>query len=674
MHRVCMIHRSILVCLIMVIGVVSHAQVTYSLGNESEYISRLEKEAAQAGNDSVRAYTYLKLSLLYRRVNDTTQSRRFLEMGVTASESYPFLKAAATYYTAIVRYGLRDLNQLAKYILQSDSMLARFSDPEAYRLRGTIQSNYGLIQQVRGNEKGAMDAFTHAATLASKSDDLFMLGKAHKLMAIVFMNANQRDKASSYLEQAIHSLEKSLSDNPVNLVELIEAYIIAGENYVYLEQYDAARNAIDKARKVLLQYPRSNLHLIFYYAEGIYFDKQKQHVRAIQSFDKGIVFANTLGALLAGNRVTYAKYKALSNLKEYRKAIVVLEDLLKSPVVFLQDKKLYYKELYTCYTRLGNVEQALYWADQYIVLSDSLYENKFQKDIIELETRYKNAENERKIAALQAETEKATLESRNTKLVNWMLVLVSLFLSIIMIFSIILYRNSRKLARQMELHYQQQLKDTEQKQQIQVSRALMQGEEQERKRLAIDLHDGLGGRLAAIKTRLSHIASKQSNGNERDLLSLQDQLDISSNELRRIARNMMPESLLQLGLEPALKDMCDSMSSAVTHITFEAFGLDNLLMQEKQVNIYRMVQELLTNAIRHAHATEVLVQCSQNASVFFITVEDNGKGFALVSNSHSKGIGLGNVRTRVEYLNGKLDIASVEGEGTTINIEFDVTR
>lgn len=674
MHRFCMLYRSILVCLIMFTRVVSHAQVTYSLGNESDYIVRLEKEAVQTGSDSVLAYTYLKLSLLYRRINDTTQSRRFLEKGVVASESYPFLRAAATYHTAIVRYGLRDLNQFAKYILKSDSMLARFSYPEAYRLRSTIQSNYGLIQQVRGNEKGAMDAFTHAATLASKSEDMFVLGKAHKFMAIVFMNANQRIKASSYLEQAIQSLEKSSSDNPVNLCELIETYIIAGENYVYLEQYDSARRTIDNARKVLLLYPHSNLYLIFYYAEGIYFDKQKQHARAIQSFDKGIAFAGKLGALLALNRVTYAKYKALSNLKEYRKAIVVLEDLLKSPAVFLQDKKLYYKELYTSYTRLGDAEQALYWADQYIVLSDSLYESKFQKDIIELETRYKNAENEKKIATLQAETEKATLESRNTKLVNWMLVLVSLFLGIIVIFSIILYRNSRKLARQMELYYQQQLKATEQKQQIQVARALMQGEEQERKRLAIDLHDGLGGRLAAIKTRLSHIASNQSNGSERDLLTLQDQLDISSNELRRIARNMMPESLLQLGLEPALRDMCDSMTSGDTHVAFEAFGWDNPLTQEKQVNIYRMVQELLTNAIRHANATEVLVQCSQNRNVFFITVEDNGKGFSIAPNAKSKGIGLSNVRTRVEYLDGKLEIASTEGEGTTINIEFDVTR
>jgi two-component system NarL family sensor kinase len=148
---------------------------------------------------------------------------------------------------------------------------------------------------------------------------------------------------------------------------------------------------------------------------------------------------------------------------------------------------------------------------------------------------------------------------------------------------------------------------------------------------------------------------------------------VSANELRRIARNMMPESLLLLGLEPALKDMCDSLSTDETQVVFQAFGINTAMHQEIQVNIYRIVQELLTNAFRHAHASEILVQCSQNSSRFFITMEDNGKGFDATASDARPGIGLSNARSRVEYLNGKLDISSVIGEGTTINIEFDVT-
>jgi two-component system NarL family sensor kinase len=136
---------------------------------------------------------------------------------------------------------------------------------------------------------------------------------------------------------------------------------------------------------------------------------------------------------------------------------------------------------------------------------------------------------------------------------------------------------------------------------------------------------------------------------------------------------MMPESLLLMGLEPALKDMCDSLSSDTTTVVFQPFGIQRDIHPEVQINIYRIVQELLTNAVRHAHAGEILVQCSQNGTRFFITLEDNGQGFDAAAVAAKPGIGLSNARSRVEYLNGKLDIVSAPGEGTTINIEFDVT-
>jgi two-component system, NarL family, sensor kinase len=154
-----MVYRFVLIGLIMVAPIVSHGQVSYSLGNEAAYIARMEREVAQSDDDSVRAYTSLKLSLLYKRANDTTQARRFLEKGAAAGKRYTFIGAASVYYRAIFLYAPRDLNNLERYILKSDSLLMRFSYPEAYRIRSMIYSNYGIIQQVKGNEKGAMDAF-----------------------------------------------------------------------------------------------------------------------------------------------------------------------------------------------------------------------------------------------------------------------------------------------------------------------------------------------------------------------------------------------------------------------------------------------------------------------------------------------------------------------------------
>jgi len=642
------------------------AQVAYSLGTENAYIANTEQEAIALKDDSLKANAFLKLSLLWRRMNNPEKSKHYLEQGTALAHKYPMLKAAAFYYQSIINYVPGDIASLEKNLLKSDSLLKPFTQAEAHKLRGIIWNNYAILQQARGDEKKAMDVFTNKAMPSAKlSGDFMVLGKTYKGISIIFMNADQRDKAAGYLSQAIEAIRKSPLENPVNLTELIEAYITAGENYVYAHRYDSARKVIAVAKSLLAPYPTSNLYMIYYYAEGVYLDRMQAYTEAIRSFDAGINLSTKLNSPYSLNRLKFAKYKSLSAQKRYPQAIAVLEDLLKSPYVLESDKKIYYQDLYTLYDRIGDSKNAFRWSSQYITLSDSLYEQKIQKEIAELESKYKHAEDQAEIAALQAEREKSEMAARNNRVLNILLGIISLFLLATALLAIKVYR--QRVAR-----YRQTIKDAEQQQQIQLAKALMQGEEKERKRLAIDLHDGLGGQLAGIKINLSRMATSDGSSG-MDLHKVIDQLDASSNELRRIARNMMPESLLLLGLEPALKDMCESLNSEKTQVVFQPFDISPALPREMQMNIYRMVQELLTNAIRHAAATEILVQCSQNSDRFFITIEDNGKGFDTATLGKKPGIGLSNVQSRVEYLKGKIDISSGAGEGTTINIEFDVT-
>jgi signal transduction histidine kinase len=133
---------------------------------------------------------------------------------------------------------------------------------------------------------------------------------------------------------------------------------------------------------------------------------------------------------------------------------------------------------------------------------------------------------------------------------------------------------------------------------------------------------------------------------------------------------MMPETLLKFGLEIALKDLCEFYMRDSIHIDFQAFCIQENLPLTVQINIYRIVQEILSNAIRHANAENIVLQCSQDGNDFFITIEDNGTGFDTSILARKKGMGLDNVKNRVEYLKGKTEIISTPGEGTTINIEL----
>lgn len=650
-------------------------QLLYSLDDDMAYITNLEMQADRASSDSVKAYLYLKISFLYRLVNDTSRIKGYLAKGIAMSEPYPFLKAASWFYKAQPLYAKREIPTIEKYFLTGDSLLQAFTTPEAYKIRAYIWHAYGSFQQIKGSDEGAMDVFVNKALpFATRSGDPFIIGNVNKAVAILFMNANQRRKAISYLETAALKVAQSPNEHPNRLETLCEIYITSAENYCALEVPDSAQPYLDRAWQMLHDKPNSNLNLTYAFAEGYYYQKLNQYTKAIQSFDKVINLGKNIPpAQFSVNRALYAKFKSLWLSRQYEAAIATMQQLLPSPLIFPVDRKLFYKELSDVYAATGNKSEAYKWASAYITISDSLYDAKFQNDLLELEKKYNEAENQKKIVALQVEKEKAELTSRNNKLLAWLLGIAGAFFLLAAGFIYVYNRNKRKLAEQRELNYKQQLNEAQQQQQLQLTEALLKGEEKERKRLAGDLHDGLGGMLAGVKINLSRIsASQNSTAVTNDLPAVIHQLDKSVNELRRIARNMMPESLLSSGLEVSLKELCESFITDNLKLDFQAYNIRKDLPQETQATVFRIVQELLTNAVRHAQAHNILVQCSQNENIFYITVEDDGKGFDTTVTEAKKGIGLINVKNRVDYLRGKWDIESTSNTGTTINIEFNV--
>ncbi|MDR3340052.1 MAG: sensor histidine kinase, partial [Candidatus Symbiothrix sp.] len=187
------------------------------------------------------------------------------------------------------------------------------------------------------------------------------------------------------------------------------------------------------------------------------------------------------------------------------------------------------------------------------------------------------------------------------------------------------------------------------------TQSVLDGETSERKRLAKDLHDGLGGMLSAVKVNLDNLEHLQ---NARELL------DRSIDELRRVAHHLMPASLLRLGLKASLEDFCLSIPN--TH--FHYYGEDKRLDEKTEILIYRCVYELVNNALKHSDAENFNVQLVQDADRISLTVQDNGCGFD--PQTVKEGMGLGNIRTRIAAFNGKIDIYSSQGNGTEVYVEF----
>lgn len=196
--------------------------------------------------------------------------------------------------------------------------------------------------------------------------------------------------------------------------------------------------------------------------------------------------------------------------------------------------------------------------------------------------------------------------------------------------------------------------------------------EQERTKMSRELHDGLGSMLSGIKHSFSAMKN-QLDLNEQQQIKFHsniEKLNDSIKELRNISHSMASESLLKYGLENSLKDYCQNINEpGVINISFTALHTEEMQLTEEQTfHIFRIVQELLQNVIKHAHATNTIVQISYNAKRLYLTVEDDGKGFDMETAKKKNGMGLKNIETRVKVLKGRIDFQTASGTSVLIEI------
>ncbi|RYY57154.1 MAG: hypothetical protein EOO09_03745 [Chitinophagaceae bacterium] len=294
---------------------------------------------------------------------------------------------------------------------------------------------------------------------------------------------------------------------------------------------------------------------------------------------------------------------------------------------------------------------------------DSALTDLMSKQSAELDKKYETEKKVSTIQRLEAEQKVQALTIRQKNLVNSIFIGAAIILALV---ALLIYRNYR----QKQKLQQQRIRELETENQLASAEAILQGEERERTRLSKDLHDGLGGMLSGIRHTLAGVGQSQSvpDAAMGTITRSIGMLDSSITEMRRLAHNLMPDALIRFGLDTALRDFChDINKSGALAVSYQSVGLAGLeIAGNTSVTIYRIVQELVNNIMKHAAAKTALVQVTKIPGQMTITVEDDGKGFD--TGSAASGIGLENIRSRVSYLRGKLDIESTPGSGTSVYI------
>jgi signal transduction histidine kinase len=249
---------------------------------------------------------------------------------------------------------------------------------------------------------------------------------------------------------------------------------------------------------------------------------------------------------------------------------------------------------------------------------------------------------------------------------NWIF-FISCLMAVLVVTFITVYRS---LHRKVNLR-KQQLLNTEQQQEISNLKAVMAGEEKERTRIARELHDGIMVQLAVIKMKLRKARVTQQVHEEQSLDAILQQLDDTSRELRRTAHNLMPDMLLETGLTDAVFYYCNNLQKETgLNIVFQHYGTLPALSPEAELYLYRIVQELLQNIIKHAHASKALVQLNYHVPLLSLSIEDNGVGFD--RDIIDSGMGLKSIYSRLRVLKGTIDLQSKKQLGTAIFIELNI--
>ncbi len=321
---------------------------------------------------------------------------------------------------------------------------------------------------------------------------------------------------------------------------------------------------------------------------------------------------------------------------------------------------------------LGRTADALTQYQHYDALKDSLNEIKKGETVNRLEIQFETEKKEQALKVKDLELAEANAAKHSKEVQSYWLMGAAVVL--LLVLGLVL-RNSqhlRKLRAQEQVLHERRVTDLLQQQEIRALDAMMQGQEKERERIAKDLHDRLGSMLSAIKLQFSALEARMSRmeteqkDQYRHVFSL---LDEAVSEVRRISHDMMRGVITQFGLERALEDLRSSIEAPGTlQVELSTFGLEGRLEPKLEIAVYRMVQEMISNVLKHARADHITIQVTRSAAALNVIVEDNGRGFDL--ESATEGMGMGNIRARAAEFKGSVNVDTQAQRGTSISIDI----
>lgn len=553
----------------------------------------------------------------------------FLTLEVSLNVYYQEFDAAIKLADSVIAFSKSDKTK-AKALTEKGIALSRNGNSEeglavyqtALKKYETLGDKNGIAQifKLIGNTSFNLYKMDVAAQFYKKSIAINDELKDSNAMAHTLNNLSRVYQAMQKIDSAIYYndklLEIALKNKDDSEIKFM-GYLNDADFKSHLKKTEESFSSLEKAKQIALKSDNKAKLGVVYQIRGVLNSR-------LSDFNSAIIDLNQAKTIFSE---------------------INLENEYKSTLHLLKDAHVGQNDFSQAFDLLNEI---------YMMDLTSANEN-LAKSVEDFKIKYDTKEKELLLAEKELElTKKETLNKVWFGFALLLLILLSLL-------SIIYFLTKKKNANQLLAIKKQQ--------EIASLKSLMTGEEKERSRIARELHDGLGGILAAARMQLSvldhSVTSEKTN-------SIEELLEKASTESRRISHNLLPENLIKLGLNEALQDFIQGINDGkLLDISYQSIGIDERLPENLELSVYRIIQELLNNIIKHSGATEALVQLHKTEKMLTITVEDNGKGFAEIS---GKGIGLSNIESRLSLLEGKLSIDTANQKGTSVYIEIKLNN
>jgi len=598
--------------------------------------------AAAAARQALRGATTLRY--------DGGQAAAYTELAVCAYERGNLDSAAVFFSSALTIYKAQK-GEAAQKVL-----------PGIIRVQNGLASVYAA----RGQYHEGLKLFVANLQIAESISDKRMQLRSLANMGALAEQMLDTARALRYYRQSL-----SLADSVENGHEYETSLCNIAGLYLNEKQYDKAAPYITRALQLNKQSgDAQNQGTLQLYLGQVEMAKART-AQARTHFQQALQLGRQVGdnyligrSLLLLGQVAGREQQHVAAVQYYQQALpLVLE------IGIFDNIRDAYSGLAAAYSAQGKFTEAFRSQQKQIAFGDSAIKDKALSEARLLQTRFdtERKEAQNRLQAAQLRTQQQIIRRRNVQLIAG-LVIAALLLGL----GYSLYTR-RRLRREVEFAQERQQLERLR------SQAVLEAEEAERRRIGSDLHDGVGQLLTAAKLNLHALGEQlniQTEGQQTMLQNALDVVDESFREVRTISHNLMPNALIKRGLAQAVRDFLSKISpDDRLKIQLEVVGLDRGGRLDATVEnvLFRVIQELAQNIVKHAQATQMTLQIIRSEEELTIMVEDNGVGFDPAALGEEAGIGLKNIESRMAYLGGRAEFDSSPGRGTTVTLEVPLT-